>query len=252
MFTFSFRTYQFRPLEGIVSTFFRGCRLMKPSLIYAYNLLNNAVRRLPVLTFAVESPTFTHRLWDVPCLMEDLLFTLCTEPRSWGYMYAREAFRELGQESHFFLQLNMCNFHSFWVFLSQKTPFPLGDQWPVRFSEPTAQWDGTPMGGPCSFIGTETLGGMANSEHREYRGQIPRPNWEDVWKLFACHWWIIVALRGSFFYRNQRCERPIFTRSHLRSFCIHLLFKDFMEILHHICLFRVLYSNHLLHMLPWK
>ena len=52
--------------------------------------------------------------------------------------------------------------------------------------------------------------------------------------------------------RNQRCERPIFTRSHLRSFCTHLPFEDFMEILHHICLLRVLYSNHVLHMLPWK
>ena len=35
-------------------------------------------------------------------------------------------------------------------------------------------------------------------------------------------------------------------------FCIHLLFKDLMERLHLIFLFRVLYPKHLLHMLPWK
>ena len=34
-------------------------------------------------------------------------------------------------------------------------------------------------------------------------------------------------------------------------FCIHLLFKDLMERLHLIFLFRVLYPKHLLHMLPW-
>ena len=135
----------FGHLKALFQPFFRGCRLMKPSLIYAYNLLNNAVRRLLVLTFAVESPTFTHRLWDVPCLMEDLLFTLCTEPRSWGYMYAREAFRELGQESHFLCSWTCAIFIHFEYFWVKKLHFHLvtSDQWGFQsrlHNEMAPQW----------------------------------------------------------------------------------------------------------------
>ena len=153
-----FRTYQFRPLEGIVEFTFWGCCLKKPS------------RR--------ETPCA-----DVWC---------CTPPRSWGFMYAREAFRELGLEQTFFL---IVEHESFWPYFESKPS--ISSWWPVRFSEPTSQWDGTPMGGQCSFIGTETLGGMANSSHREYRGQIPRAKWE----MCGNSW---LSLWGAFFFL-KRC-----------------------------------------------
>lgn len=75
---------------------------------------------------------------------------------------------------------------SFWPYFESKPS--ISSWWPVRFSEPTSQWDGTPMGGQCSFIGTETLGGMANSGHREYRGQIPRAKWEMCGNSWLSMW----------------------------------------------------------------
>ena len=54
----------------------------------------------------------------------------------------------------------------------------------------------------------------------------------------------LLVISVFFLNRNQRCERPIFTRSHLRSFLHTSHVKDFMKVLHLIFLFREPFASY--------
>ena len=156
-----FRTYQFRPLEGIVEfTFFWGCCLMKPS------------RR--------ETPCA-----DVWC---------CTPPRSWGFMYAREAFRELGLEQTF--SFNSWTWIILTIFWVKTLHFQLVTSEVFR-ADFTMRWH--PNGWPMLVY-------WHGNTWRNGEFQPPRISWPDSESQVRDVWKFLVVIVGCDFFVEAMLE----------------------------------------------